>query len=611
MTSSPQAPTTPPPFSSRARGNAETLARLASFLSPYKGRIVVNIGCAVLSLSSALAFPQITQYIIDSALGRHDSRTLLVGVAGLVVAFLLRDIFAALHTRVSNSFEQLVIYELRGKVYRHLQQLPIPYFDGMSSGDLLTRVLDDVTDVARLLVDGTEQGAISIATITVVVAILFFKDPSLAAFSLIPLPFVIVSSAWFTVAAHERLRTKRRSLSALSATLLDSLQGIRQIKTFDQDDDDLRRFDRHAESFRQASMKVLNLWAIYVPTMAFLTSLGTVLAWGIGGLSVVRNELTLGELISFIFYLTMLYAPVINIHGLNSLVQAARAAGERLFDILDERAEDHDWPGKTALTAAVQGDVRFDHVSFGYHPGHPVLAGVSLHARPSQTIALIGPTGSGKTTIVSLLLGFYRPEAGRILIDGHDIQDLTLPSLRRQISVVSQQNYLFGGTVRDNIAYGNPSASPQQILAASEAAHCHAFVGALPHGYDTYVGEHGVRLSGGEKQRIGIARAILKKAPILILDEATASVDSQTERLVQDALSRLSATSTTFIIAHRLSTIRHADLIYLLDAGAIVESGSHGDLIARGGAYAALWADQAFAGPSQPQQDRERSWPSI
>lgn len=593
MTRNPQpALERPSAFSSAPRTTIETLSRAATYLRPHKLGVAANILCAVLSLASALAFPRLTQYIIDSALTQQSRTNLLIGVSALLAVFLLRDLFSGLRTLVSNGLEHRLIYEMRSTVYQHLQRLPISYFDRMSSGDIMTRVIDDVTDVGRLLVEGIEEGAISIATILFVVIILFATDAYLAMFSLIPLPFVVLGSAWFTVVAHGRVRARRRSLSALSALLLDNLQGIRQIKAFGHINYDADRFNAQAEEFRRNTMRVLGLWAIYVPTMAFLTSLGTVLVWGLGGLAVLNSQITLGELISFIFYLSMLYTPVINIHGLNSLLQSARAAGERLYDILDEVDEEAEWSGTGEFAEPVLGDIRYEGVSFGYEPGKLVLKNICLHVKKSQTIALIGPTGVGKSTLVSLLLGFYKPSCGRILIDEQDIRKISLQCLRRQVSVVSQEPYLFSGTVRENILYGRLNASEDELLTASQAAHCHDFVVAMPDGYDTLVGEHGARLSSGEKQRLSIARAILKNTPILILDEATASIDTSTEHLVQEALGLLCAQRTTIIIAHRLTAIRHVDHIAVLHDGEIVEYGDHGALMKQNGKYATIYFDQ-------------------
>jgi ABC-type multidrug transport system fused ATPase/permease subunit len=322
--------------------------------------------------------------------------------------------------------------------------------------------------------------------------------------------------------------------------------------------------------------------------MSLAGSLGMVLVLWAGGREVVAGQMTLGQLVGFLFYLGLFYEPVARLHGLNQMLQAARAAGERVFDILDAPVERTDSRPRAALREPVRGEVAYENVSFSYQPDRVALRNVSLHARPGEMVALVGPTGAGKSTLVNLLPAFYEPTSGRITIDGQDIAGLSLESLRSSIGVVSQESFLFNGTVRENILYGRPDATEGELLAASKAANCHEFIQRLPQGYDSRVGERGVKLSVGEKQRVSIARALLKDAPILILDEATASVDTATERLIQEALERLMASRTSIVIAHRLSTIRKADQILVLRHGQIVERGTHHELLANGGLYCFL-----------------------
>jgi ATP-binding cassette subfamily B protein/subfamily B ATP-binding cassette protein MsbA len=334
----------------------------------------------------------------------------------------------------------------------------------------------------------------------------------------------------------------------------------------------------------------MKVWALYSPAMTFSASLGTALVLGVGGHLVVSGRLTIGELVAFILYLSMFYEPVRGLHGLNQMLQAARAAGERVFDILDATEERSAAPHnrQRALAEPVRGAVRYENVNFGYGNGRAALKNISLQAAPGQMIALVGPTGSGKSTLVNLLPAFYQADSGTITIDGQDIAEVSLESLRSQISVVSQEAFLFNGTVRENILYGRLDAGEAELLAASRAANCHDFILHLPEGYDSRVGERGVKLSVGEKQRVSIARALLKNAPILILDEATASVDTATEKLIQEALERLMANRTSFVIAHRLSTIANADQILVLRHGQIVESGTRQALLEQNGLYAKL-----------------------
>jgi ABC-type multidrug transport system fused ATPase/permease subunit len=452
----------------------------------------------------------------------------------------------------------------------------------------MTRVIDDVGSVERILIDGTEQATIALLSVTAVFIILWLKNSQLAALALLPLPLLSVGAFWFTITAVQWYRTMKQSAGALNSLLADNLQGIRQIKAFDRLHYEDKRFAGHADLVRQQTLRVLKVWSIYSPAMTFVGSLGTVLVLWRGGAMVAAGEIKLGELVGFLFYLTLFYEPVGRLQAFNQMLQSARAASERVFDILDTAPERSPAGGGASLPMPVQGDVRFEGVSFSYDQGRHALTRVSLHALPGEVVALVGPTGSGKSTLASLLLGFYTSEAGRILIDGVDITSLRLDVLRGQIALVSQECFLFNGSVRENILYGKLDASGAELLAASSAANCHEFIARLPGGYDTQVGERGVKLSVGEKQRISIARALLKNSPVLILDEATASVDTGTETLIQEALQRLMAGRTSFVIAHRLGTVRYADQILVLRAGEIVERGKHEQLLAAGGLYAKL-----------------------
>jgi ABC-type multidrug transport system fused ATPase/permease subunit len=544
--------------------------------------------CALCSLGCSLAFPQLTQAIIDNvAHGRRPSYWL---PAGLVGAFFLRDLLNGLRLLINNLFEQNVIFDMRRDLYARLQRLPVGYFDQRASGDLMTRVLEDVNSVERVLIDGTEQGTIASLSVLGVLFLLFCKNAALAVVALAPIPILTAGALWYTTTAHRRYRAQRLASSAMSAFLLDSLQGIRQIKAFGRQEHEDRRFTERADALRRGTLGIMKVWALYSPVMAFAASLGTALVLWRGGGLVLAGKLSLGELIAFILYLGMFYEPVARLHGLNQMLQAARASGERVFDILDA-TEEGSAPAQRrveALPEPVRGAVRYENVAFGYGNGRMALRQISLEAQPGQMIALVGPTGSGKSTLVNLLPAFYEPTGGRILIDGQDAGRLCLSSLREHISVVSQEAFLFNGTVRENILYGKLDATGEQLLAASRAANCHDFISRLPDGYDSRVGERGVKLSVGEKQRVSIARALLKNAPILILDEATASVDTATERLIQEALERLLANRTSFVIAHRLSTIRQADQILVLRQGEIVEHGTHVELLEQNGLYAKL-----------------------
>jgi ATP-binding cassette, subfamily B, bacterial len=599
-----------PSFAAASRPTLEIIRRVSHYLWPYRWLALANIGCAILSLAGAFAFPKLTQVIIDDVIGQQQQHLLVWAVAGLLVAFLFRDLFNSLRIRINNVFEQNVIFDLRRDVYARLQRLPIGYFDQRASGDLMTRIIEDVNSVERVLIDGTEQGTVAVLSILGVLAILMATQPVLASIAMLPIPILAGGALWYTLTAHRRYRTQRRAASAMNALLMDNLQGVRQIKAFHREPHEDSRFATRANDLRQGTLQVMLAWAYYQPAMNFAAALGSILVLWIGGQQVFHGNLSIGELIAFLLYLTLFYEPIGRLHGLNQMLQAARAAGERVFDILDHPDEQEPSRRTRTLHDPVRGDVLYENVGFRYQADRIALRNISFHARPGKMIALVGPTGSGKSTLVNLLPAFYEQTEGRILIDGHDTRHLTLPSLRSHIAVVSQEPFLFNGTVRENILYGRLDASQPQLEEAARAANCHEFISRLPDGYDSRVGERGVKLSVGEKQRVSIARALLRNAPILILDEATASVDTATERLIQEALERLMTGRTSFVIAHRLSTIRHADLILVLHHGEIVERGPHEQLLAAEGLYARLariqnitFIEQAFeqlqASPNQ------------
>lgn len=563
---------------------------------------------SVLFTAFSLAPPLLVQQLVDTALepgeGVSDEQrwSNLYTIAGaLTVVFVLSAVTAHLRIRALGTLANRVVKDLRGTLYRTLQRLSLSYYDTEHTGRIMARMLTDTRVVQRFIGRSLQQILVNALTVIGIAVILFSKNWKLAAVALLPTPIVLVLAKWFSTRFRSIFRAVRRKYANLSASINETISGMRVVKSFAQEDREIEGFDEKNMDEYHARVVAVSARSWFTPALMFLTSIGVVAVWLVGGGWVLAGVggLTVGWLIAYIQLMSRFYNPVRQLLNLTEVFQESATGAERIFNIMDTPSEvtDHE---KSRELDEVRGRIEVRNVSFAYNEGERVLKDIHLTVEPGEMVGLVGQTGSGKSTLVSLIARFYDPSKGRILLDGHDLRDIRMKSLRSSIGMVLQDTFLFAGTIRENVAYGRPDASEAEIIQAAKAANAHPFIMNLPDAYDTQVGERGVSLSGGEKQRVSIARAVLKDPPILILDEATSAVDTATEAMIQEAMDRLVHGRTTIAIAHRLSTLRNADRLVVLDAGEIVEQGTHEELIAAGGMYADLCEIQANFAKSLP-----------
>jgi ABC-type multidrug transport system fused ATPase/permease subunit len=569
----------------------EVLRRLGEVVADQRRYVLFAI--ITISISSGLQMipPVATRYVIDELIPQANLRvTIALGIA-MVMLYLARyGLLYVSRYAVALASQQLV-YAMAQRLFENVQRLSLRFYERNGTGDIISRASSDVGVIQQALTGGTVNGIVGLVNMVAYAIVMLFLDWKLALLVFATVPLLVLSSYVTSELLRARYMTVRRTMSSVNGVLAENITGVRVAKAFAQEVASTERFQTRNRENLDATMSTASVQAVSTPVIQMISALGMVLVLWFGAERTMEGTLSIGTLVAFAAYLTAFYQPVTDLIQINNTLQQALAAGERIFQFLDERPEVVEKPGAIDLTD-VQGHVQYDHLWFSYVEGKPVLKDVVVDAKPGQLIALVGHTGSGKTTMINLLPRFYDPNGGRIMIDGRDIRDVTVKSLRENIAVVLQETFLFSGTIRDNIAYGRLEATEEEIIDAAKEAYAHDFIMALPKGYNSQVGEGGAMLSRGQRQRISLARAILRDPRILILDEATSDVDTETEMYIQRALDRVMHGRTVFVIAHRLSTIRNADQILVLNHGVIVERGNHDELLAQGGHYRDLYEIQ-------------------
>ncbi|MCD6232481.1 ABC transporter ATP-binding protein [Candidatus Aerophobetes bacterium] len=570
----------------------KTFLRILSYTKPYRGKLIAAFIAAGGVTGLGLIPPYLVKIIIDEIITKKNLHLFPIIMGMLLFAYILRSTLISFRILLNNKVQQRLIFDLRNQVYHSLQRLSLSYFEGKETGKIVSRIINDVEALQAIVTSGLTTLFVAFITLTGSLIILIRMNLKLTLIAMIPLPLLAFLIFKFSGKAHRSYRQVRRKLAKVTALLQENIFGIREIKTFTQEEYEEKKFAIQGRGYFRSNMRIAKLWSIYYPLILFISSLGTILVLFFGTKEILAGTLTIGSLVAFYGYLGLFYQPIDQLNQVNNMFQHARAAGERVFDIIDTIPEVKEAKDAISFSSPVKGAVEFNNVCFTYNKKDYVLHNINLKVKPGEKIAIVGPSGSGKTTLISLIPRFYDVTKGSITIDGYDIRKLKLSYLREQIAIVLQEPFLFNESLKNNIGFSKRGATNEEIIAAAKIANADEFIKKLPAGYETKAGERGNNLSLGQKQRISIARAVLKNPSILILDEATSSVDTEVEALIQEALERLMKNRTSFIIAHRLSTIRNADRIVVMDQGRIVEIGTHRELLRHGGLYSHLYKVQ-------------------
>jgi ATP-binding cassette subfamily B protein len=568
------------------------LGMLLRLTRPYKTRTLLSIGSLLLATATALAPPLLSKYAVDEGIAQHDLTKLWWIVIAFLAAGLLNWGMSYAQTYLTGWVGERILADLRNRLFDHLQDLSLGFYERNRAGVIISRLTNDVEAIDQLVTDGVTSLVQNTLTLIGTAILLFILDWRLALATLIVIPFMSVATAIFRTRSARAYSAVRERLGLVTATLAEDIAGMRVVQAFTREEANMRNFREVTERYRASNMQTVVLNGLYFPFVDLLSTVALAIVLGYGGHLYFQGAVTLGTLFAFMLYVQNFFDPVQQLSQLYGTFLSATAALDKIVDVLDREPDVLDRTRAEALPR-VEGDVAFDDVRFGYGSGPEVLHGLDLDVPAGTTVALVGHTGAGKSTIAKLLARFYDPLEGRITIDGHDLRDVTQASLRRQLGIVPQEGFLFAGTVSENIAFGRPDARPEEIVRAAETIGAHDFILRLEHGYETQLQERGSRLSLGQRQLVALARALLADPRILILDEATSSVDIGTERKIERALRTLLAGRTAFVIAHRLSTIRDADLIVVLEHGRVVEQGSHDELMRKRGLYTSLYGDWA------------------